>query len=260
MFHCCGITACKDASYDGSLYHARVLDYGDGKELHETSVLLFVEPKDSLPFLNITYAGFIGSVTGMNAQKISIGEIGGQGYGNWEGIPMSFLLRMILEEASTLTEAKEILESSPRTCEYYYVIADGKIEESFGCLASAKELSFIPPGVNYAITETECGLHTLTFQDTSSLFFSQPKHTVLLTGFVRPERYPILEKRVEEAYGEISPKTLMEIIKQPVARPSNLHNAIFHPASLSVWFSHTKEGSHLACDGDYTKFTWADFS
>ena len=263
MFHCCGITSHKEASLDSSLYHVRVLDYGDGKELHTTSVLIFVKPDGSLPFLNITYAGFIGSVTGMNEQKISIGEIGGLGYGDWDGMPMSFLLRTLLEEASSLQDAKDILSKTPKTCEYYYVIADGKTEESFGCYASSKSLEYISPGQNYSITPSPDGLHIFEpgkiSQDPASINFKQPKNTILLTGFVAPERYPILEKRIEDSYGEITPKVLMDVIKRPVSRPSNLHNAIFHPSSLTVWFSHTEETDNLACDRPYTKFSWSDF-
>ena len=45
-------------------------------------------------------SGFIGSVTGMNAKKLSIGEMGGAGQGHWDGVPMSLLVRMALEEAA----------------------------------------------------------------------------------------------------------------------------------------------------------------
>ena len=41
----------------------------------------------------VTYAGFIGSVTGMNAERVSIGEMGGRGMGHWDGTPMALLVR-----------------------------------------------------------------------------------------------------------------------------------------------------------------------
>ena len=61
----------------------------------------------------MTYAGFIGSVTGMNAKKISVGEMGGRGLGHWDGVPMAFLVRMALEEANTLDEAVAVFRDHP---------------------------------------------------------------------------------------------------------------------------------------------------
>src|SRR5207249_3254688 len=85
---------------------------------------------------NVTYAGFIGSVTGMNARRVSIGEMGGRGLGHWAGVPMSFLVRMALEEADDLDAAVAVFRDHPRTCEYYYVIADGKSGRAVGMEAS----------------------------------------------------------------------------------------------------------------------------
>ena len=62
-------------------------------------MLTVAEPDGKIPFVNVTYAGFVGSVTGMNAEKVSIGEMGGKGLGHWDGVPMAFLVRMVLEEA-----------------------------------------------------------------------------------------------------------------------------------------------------------------
>ena len=47
--------------------------------LQEHAVLIVAEPEGKIPFVNVTYAGFVGSVTGMNAEKVSIGEMGGKG-------------------------------------------------------------------------------------------------------------------------------------------------------------------------------------
>ncbi|HET6879178.1 MAG TPA: hypothetical protein VFI31_03420, partial [Pirellulales bacterium] len=58
--------------------------------------------------VNVTYSGFIGSVTGMNAEHVSVGEMGGGGRGHWGGTPMAFLVRRVLEEAETLDEAVAI--------------------------------------------------------------------------------------------------------------------------------------------------------
>ena len=114
LFHCSGFALCGTATKDGKLYHGRILDYGCDWRLQEHAVLTVAEPDGLIPFVNVTYAGFIGSVTGMNAEKISIGEMGGKGLGHWDGVPMAFLMRMVLEEAKTLDRGhRDLSRPSP---------------------------------------------------------------------------------------------------------------------------------------------------
>lgn len=280
MFHCSGITVKQDATKDKRLYHVRVLDYAIGKNLQNTAVLMVVEPEGKIPYLNVSYAGFIGSVTGMNNAKISIGEIGGLGYGYWEGMPMAFLIREILEKASTLEEAKTILSKAQRTCEYYYVISDGKIDQSVGVYATASQIHFIEDGSSYALLApsdvpqnygpngdhdkfflASCSLEDSAYQTivkndkkVVALLHKQPTECLLLTGFPYPERYPVLAARIKENYGQIDEKQLMEIIKRPVARDSNLHNAIFLPSKLEIWIAHAGKDGQPACDEPYHHF------
>ncbi len=281
MFHCSGITVTGQASKDGKLYHARVLDYSIGKNLQTTAVLQIVEPEKGIPFLNVSYAGFIGTVTGMNLQKIAIGEIGGLGYGSWNGIPMAFLLREILQYASSIDDVKSILQNSPRTCEYYYVFSDGKTNKSIGVYATAAQLQFIAPGESYSLlapsklpgnyghngdhdkfVHTSCAIENTPYQTLlfekdhrlAMLFRLQPQDCLFLTGYPNPERYPVLVDRALEQYGAIDEKALMQIIKCPVARPSNLHNAIFQPSQLKVWISHAGPSDEPACDQQYTEW------
>lgn len=259
MFHCCAITSAASASKNNSLYHVRVLDYSAGKGLQSSAILIVAKPKDQLSFVNVTYAGFIGSVTGMNEQKISIGEIGGRGYGHWKGMPMSFLLRSILEQSTTCQEAKDYLTTSPRTCEYYYVISDGKTQESFGCYATHQNISFFTPGKDYSLTPSPSPQQDLIAEDgksshPDSLFFQQPKDTLLVTGSSLPERYPTLLQRIHSHLGTIDEQVLMNIIKEPVSRESNLHNAIFHPSTLTLWISHAGAQGEPAYSQPYARF------
>ncbi|MCA9064834.1 MAG: peptidase C45 acyl-coenzyme A:6-aminopenicillanic acid acyl-transferase, partial [Planctomycetaceae bacterium] len=121
LFHCSGFAVFGTATKDGTLYHGRVLDYMTTIGLQDACVTLIVRPNDHLAFANVGYAGFIGSVSGMNSAAVSLGEMGGRGEGNWDGVPMATLMRRALEECSTLQEVKSLWSNNPRTCEYYYV-------------------------------------------------------------------------------------------------------------------------------------------
>lgn len=282
LFHCTGIIAKGEATQDRNLYHVRVLDYILAKNLQSTAVLMVVEPTGKHAFLNVGYAGFVGSVTGMNHEKISVGEIGGLGYGYWEGVPMAFLIREILEKASTFEQAEEILRTSARTCEYFYLIADGKSQKSAGVYATASQIHFIAPGDSYALMAPyglpdnygkdgrndkfflspyvmeNSAYQTVVYKDKAkkdsdivALFHQQPPECVVMTGFVKPARYVVLMDRLMGKFGKIGVTDLQEMIRKPVTCETNLHNAIFAPATLEVWISHAGPNGEAASEQAY---------
>lgn len=252
MFHCTAITVNGGATSQEELYHVRVLDYSAGKGLQDTAILAIVKPNEGIPFLNVTYAGFVGCVTGMNKEKIVISEIGGKGYGYWNGLPMAFLLRNILQYASTLDSVKSLLRDSPRTCEYYYVFSDGKTKDSFGCYATPDILKFFTPGTKYSKYEPLRNRLESSTDNQSNIYdktsFVQPKDVLMV---LRWDHYDLLKERLLKNYGNINIESLQEAIKFPVAHKSNLHNAIFAPNTLDVWISHAGPLNEPACDQPY---------
>ena len=74
-----------------------------------------------------------------------------------------------------------------------------------------------------------------------------PEDTVLVSG---EDRAKLLSQRIEENYGRIDVPKLIEIIKRPVAMQSNLHDAIFAPETLEMWFADAGTNTP-ACDEPY---------
>ena len=116
LFHCSGFALMNSATKNGKLLHGRVLDYAVDWGLQDHAVIIVAEPEGRIPFVNVSYAGFVGSVTGMNEEHVSIGEMGGRGLGHWQGVPMSLLVREVLETGSDLEKAIAVFRDSPRTC------------------------------------------------------------------------------------------------------------------------------------------------
>ena len=108
LFHCSGFALFGRATQGGRLYHGRILDYLRGVGLEENAVVTVCQPDVGNAWVNVGYAGFIGSVTAMNDKHLAIGEMGGRGEGHWDGKPMAQLVREVMEKASTLDEAVEI--------------------------------------------------------------------------------------------------------------------------------------------------------
>ena len=213
LFHCSGVAVRNAASADGMLLHARVLDYMRDINLQRQAVVQVWMPSGQHAWMSLGYAGFIGTVTCMNEKGLAIGEMGGRGEGKWDGMPMNFLLRDIMERAGTVREAVEIMRATPRTCEYYYVISD-RTRDMVGIYATAEALEVLEAGAQYP---------------------QLPKvhpETVMMSAGSRAEK---LSERLGERYGKIDVPAMIEIIKRPVAMSSNLHNAIFRPETLDMW-------------------------
>ena len=251
MFHCTGITVTGNATKNGKLYHVRVLDFASAKGLQDTAVLIVAKPDKGYPFVNVTYAGFIGSVTGMNQEKISLGEIGCKGFGYWDGMPMSFLLRQILQYTANIGEIKTMLESTPRTCAYYYLFSDGKTGDSFAAYATPYVLQYILPGERYLRFPPRPSDLASQTEAQNQLTCSQLPQCISIT---RGDNYDLLNDRLSTAYGQIDVNSLIEIIKRPVVLPTSLHNVIFAPETLDLWIAHAGPNQEPACDQPYTSY------
>lgn len=233
LFHCSGFAVMNGATQDGTLYHGRVLDYSTDWQLQEHAVLVVAEPQEHVPFVNVTYSGFIGSVTGMNSEHVSVGEMGGGGRGHWGGIPMAFLVRRVLEEAKTLDEAVAIFRDSKRTCEYYYVVADGDEKAAVGLAAHWNTFEVVRPGE----------AHPRLPEPTAD--------TVLLSA---GDRYKELARRVRERAGTLDAESALHLMDCPVAMKSNLHNVLFEPRSTKLWVANASPDGQPAATQKYFAF------
>jgi len=234
-FHCSGVAVCGKATIDGKVLHARVLDYMRDIRLQDAAVVQVFMPQGRNAWVSQGYAGFIGTVTAMNAKGLAIGEMGGRGEGDWDGMPMSFLLRDVMERASTVEEGLEILRRTPRTCEYYYILSD-KSRAMAAVHCDARQMTVLRPGEQHPRLP-----HV-------------PDDSVLISAGSRAEA---LSSRLQSHYGKIDPTALMEIIKRPVAMNGNLHDAIFRPETLDFWVADAGRTTP-ACDEPYAHFNLAE--
>lgn len=236
LFHCSGFALLKETTQVGTLLHGRVLDYGVDWRLQEHAVLVIGEPVGRIPFVNVTYAGFTGSVSGMNSEQVSIGEMGGRGLGKWAGTPMAYLVRRVLEEAHTLQQALTVFRDSPRTCEYYYVIADARANDAVGLNASADAFELIRPGESHP--RLPCPV----------------PNTVLLSANERYENLCRLVRAAREDGRKFTIEQAIRLMDAPVAMKSNLHNVLFAPGLGRLWVAHAGVDRQPAWRQPYHEF------
>jgi Acyl-coenzyme A:6-aminopenicillanic acid acyl-transferase len=232
LFHCSGFALFGEATAGGTLYHGRILDYLRGVGLEPNATVMILKPDQGHAWVNVGYAGFIGSVSAMNDKQIAIGEMGGRGEGDWDGKPMAQLVRELMEKAGTLEEAIEILRRGPRTCEYYYVISDGKTKQAVGIAATPKKFEIIRAGESHPQLP-----HAI-------------KDAVLMSA---DERYTKLVERVRAGHGKFNPDTARDVMRSPVCMDSNIQSVLFAPETLDFWVSNADSKS-VASHARYTRY------
>ena len=230
LFHCSGFALKGKSTQNGTLYHGRILDYLRGLGLEQNAVVMVMKPSYGNAWVNISYAGFVGSVTAMNEKGVAMGEMGGKGEGNWDGKPMAQLLREVMEKSNTLEQGLEIMRKGPLTCEYYYVLSDGKTRNAVGIAATHKSFQVV-----------EFGQAHPQLPDAI-------EDTVLLSA---GDRYKLLVQRVKEKYGRIDAAAARDLMKRPVAMNSNIHSVLFAPETLDFWVANA-DSENVA---SHTRFT-----
>ena len=236
LFHCSGFAMWGKATADGELLHGRVLDYMRDAGLDKFALVIISKPTTGNAFVNIAYSGMLGSVTGMNVQQVAIGEMGGSGQEKWDGMPMSFLMREVLERANTLEEACKIMEETPRTCQYYYCISDAKANDgkgdARGVAAETDSILFVKPN------------------EFNPMLARPMEDAVLMSA---GGRYTCLADRTEKMYGKFTPLTALDLMARGVSMKSNMHNVLFKPKTLELWVANSTIESP-ACNLPYTHY------
>jgi isopenicillin-N N-acyltransferase-like protein len=236
LFHCSGFALHGSATVDGRLYHGRILDYMRGAGLEENAVVAVCRPDWGNAWVNVTYAGFLGSVTAMNEKQVAIGEMGGRGEGDWDGKAMAQLVREVMERCDTVEEAVALMREGPRTCEYYYVVSDAKSGRAVGIKATPEIFETVWSGESHPQLPDPVA------------------DTVLLSA---GDRYAELVRRVKAGHGRFDADAARELMTRPVCMESNIQSVLFAPDTLDFWVANA-DGENVASHTRYTRLNLAE--
>jgi isopenicillin-N N-acyltransferase-like protein len=130
------------ATQTGSLLQLRALDWEEHAPIAKLPLVTVYHPTEagSVPFANIAWVGFIGSLTGYSSAKIGIGERLRGGPANTEtrfGKPWTYVLRDLLQFSRTMEEAIDSMRVADRTCSVYLGLGSGH-ENTFNLIKYSK--------------------------------------------------------------------------------------------------------------------------
>lgn len=143
-FACSAFALTGTATATGTPIHGRNLDYlvNDGfvdpdgivpRELRENVVVFVVRPERGRPFASIAWPGFVGLVTALNADGLSLACLTSTvSRETANGTPLLLLYRTLAQYASTLDEAEWLLRGTRRTIGNNLTAVSGPADDGRG--------------------------------------------------------------------------------------------------------------------------------
>ncbi len=221
-YSCSAIAAWGDATENGHLYQTRNLDWEMQMTAQDHPSIVVYIPDKGIPHVNVTFAGYIGSNTGMNAEGIALSEMGdspGRDYPfDINGVHFTTLFRRVLYDAHNLDEAVGIFKSAKRIKKYHYVVGDGKNRKAVKMMAHAPNLVIwkdndptdeLAPAV----------LENVVYEDEGRGAFG-----------------PL--KRI---YGKIKPKDMIDLACKIPIKGANILDVVYDATALELWVAYAEK-------------------
>ncbi len=246
-YHCTGAAALPAVTADGKVYHTRSLDYsldiGNGARPQSNAILYVCVPEEGVPHAIVSWAGFVGCVTGMNLEGVSVGEMGSSSKDEtFDGTPMVFLLREILVRAKDLGAAKEIWAKGPRTCGFNFVFSDPK--DACAVESNAKLVRFFGAGderENVAPHRAIQGIVRRCNHFVDPELASTQRDRYDPRDSASWSAYDLQGRFLDERRGKIDALTMIALLRTYPVSHSCLHQAVMCPNDRAIWVSHARD-------------------
>src|SRR4029077_3444102 len=106
---CTSFGTWNDRSADGTMIIGRNFDFYVGDKFAENKIVAFVNPAEGYKFMSVTWAGFIGVVSGMNEKGLTVTINAAKSkVPSGSATPVSIVAREILQYARNIDEALDI--------------------------------------------------------------------------------------------------------------------------------------------------------
>lgn len=244
-FACSGVAVWGDATTNGDLYHIRNLDFTMDAHLQDYPIIVVYKPAEGIPHIQTSFAGYIASHSGMNAEGVVLGEKGASPSKeypyNYDGIHFSLLFRTMLYDANNLDNALDMIESAKLIKRYFLYISDGK-EESKGA------------AIAVVTTPDEVKL---------SIYKENEKPEGISLKVMENCIYYTMDNDIAYAFinmnsGKFDAEKMINLSKAVASKGGNLLNVVYNASTLEMWVAYAN-GPADACDGEYIHVNMNDY-
>ena len=241
----------------GRLLHGRNLDWDVRSGAQDNAAILVWRPKGGTPFMMVGWTGCIGSVSGMNAKGITIGEMTSSSTEEtFDGLPLMLIMRRVLEKGNTLDEAVAIMKQGPRTTGWNFIIGYAGIPDGRALEVDAVDCEAFAPmdpkenektghwAMEDAVRRTNhpCGLVHIDklVAKYGPMFNVEPDDLEAAIPLLKMQntwqRYDWLGKRIQACEGKMDvPEALQLLANGPVKSRATLHSFVFDPKNQAAY-------------------------
>ena len=261
---CASSVAYGPATLGGRLIHLRNLDWAIHSDIQRYAAVFVYFPQGRRPFVSLGYFGFLGVLSGVSDLGISVGQIGAKTVDQtFQGLPMPFLLRRVLEESEDLETAVHLIEDAPRTGGFHYVVADALRRRAVALETTREHCAVFwagdvqARGVPYAlptpqvIVRADPALDPVV-RERQRCSKGDPARPGLEPpgGSAYEVRYRQHTLLIREQYGRLDPQGMIAVA-QTIAPPSNVQSILF--AFPEMWVANAR-GTTPAAQQPYVRY------
>lgn len=219
--HCSFFAATGPATKAGNLIQIRALDYTTDAGIQKYPALIVYEPDNGIPFVNVGWLGHCGMVTGMNADGISMSEIGD----DWDkktetfnGRPLTYVMRDSVEFGHSLQQAVDLVKDGPRTLSLLYCLSSGKTGQVRALQTSAA--------------------HCYVYTPSSLPFPTKPGLVYMSMGMSSPWNKKVGDW-LNAHYGTLDVASAEQMMR--TLGTGSLHAVVMEPATGDLWVANATE-------------------
>jgi len=205
---CTGFMAGGAATVDGHWLLARNFDFDGGSLFDQEKLVVFMRPDDGIPFVSISFAGMSGVMTGLNQEGLAVAlQAGASEAPIRPGMPMTLIARELLQYASSLDEAEEILRQRKGFVSENVLVADGDAGEAALFEVSPQQVARLPVEGSLGVSNH---FRTAGFSQDATNLLRQEENTTV----PRLER---MEELLRTHHGQLDMARAAEILKDRCA-------------------------------------------
>ena len=241
---CSSFAAWGDRTGDGKMLIARNFDFYVGEDFADNKIIAFVAPEDGHKFMSVTWGGFIGVLSGMNDQGLTVTiNAGKSDFPLVAKTPISLVTREILQYASTIDEAVAIAKK--REVFVSESIFVGSAKDNRAAIIEVSPQNF---GI-YEVGNSDQLLCSNHFQ--SAAYANDKKNQRHILESHSQYRYERMEELLDEV-PKVTPGIAVDILRNTKGLEDERigygnekalnqllahHGIVFKPEELKVWVS-----------------------
>lgn len=242
---CTSFATWNGKSVDSQLIIGRNFDFYVGDEFAKNKIVAFYKPEKGIPYISVTWGGFIGVVSGMNSEGLTVTINANKSsipYG--AATPVSLVAREILQYASTIDEAYAIAKKRKMFVSESFLIGSAKDNKAVVIEKTPTEISMYDAHSDNIL----CANH---YQ--SKLLENQELNQTQIKNSASLYRYQHLQELIDNE-GQNTPQKTAQILRNFKGK-NNIdigltnekainqfichHSIIFEPKKGLVWVSTT---------------------